>query len=80
LHFFGRNIFHRTVSGSLVFKAKFNEVKKRRELFAWYIQNPYTNVPIDYSYFPVQAWFEKQKESATEISMGWSRNPDAPFY
>jgi hypothetical protein len=70
LHFFGRDIFYKTVSGSLVFKAKFDEVGKRRELFAWYIQNPYANMPVDYSKFPVQAWFEKQEESATEISMG----------
>jgi len=77
LHFFGHDILHKSVSGSLVFKARFNEVEKRRELLAWYIQNPYATIPVDYSKFPVRAWFEKQKESATEISMGWSKNSNA---
>lgn len=75
LHYFDNNIFHKKVSGSLVFKTEFNKVEKRRELFGWYIQNPYADVPIDYNDFPVQDWFQEQSASDSEISMGWSSNP-----
>ncbi len=80
LHFWGRKIRHKTVSGSLVFKVRFNEAEKRRKLFGWYIQNPYANVPVNYSDFPVQAWFEKQQDSSGKMIMGWSRNSNALWY
>lgn len=41
LHYFGSEILHRSVSGTLVFKSFWSEQFQGRQLNAWYIQNPY---------------------------------------
>lgn len=66
LHFFGSEILHRSVSGTLVFKADRDEIQKRRILNARYIQNPFARVWVDPFLFPA-----KSSYIVLSFSMGW---------
>jgi len=71
MHFFGQDILHKSVSGTLVFKANFDEVQQRHKLQAWYIENPYANLNISTTIFPVEAIFGKLEANSSCIKMGW---------
>lgn len=70
LHFFGSEILHRSVSGTLVFKAERDDIQKRRILDARYIQNPFAKVWVDPFLFPV-----KSSYTVLGFSMGWRSRP-----
>jgi len=70
LHFFGSEILHRSVSGTLVFKAISDDNLKRRVLNAKYIQNPFAKVWVDPYLFPVQSSY-----TVLEFAMGWRIPP-----
>ena len=78
IHFFGSEIRHTTVSGTLVFKAEFIESDKRHYLKSWYIQNPFARTPIDSSMLPVQGRYIELERSERGFRMGWQRGKD--FY
>jgi hypothetical protein len=69
LHFYGREILHKSVSGTLVFKARNDDNLKRRVLEARYIQNPFAKIWVEPFLFPVQSSY-----TVLEYAMGW-RNP-----
>jgi hypothetical protein len=70
LHFFGSEILHRSVSGTLVFKATNNDKLKRRVLNARYIQNPFAKIWIDPFLFPVESSY-----TILQFAMGWRIPP-----
>ena len=70
LHFYGREILHKSVSGTLVFKAKNDDNLKRRILEARYIQNPFAKIQVDPFLFPVQSSY-----TILQLAMGWRRHP-----
>lgn len=74
IQFFGNEIRHRSVSGTLVFKADYNYVEKRRILNSWYVQNPYANVPISDTLFPAGEKFIVVNEKGDSLSMTWLKN------
>ena len=71
LHFFADRIRHTTVSGTLAFKIRYNHLFKRRELRAWYVENPYAAVPIDPMLFPVESRFVVVERASSQVSMRW---------
>ncbi len=75
IHYWGQEIRHRSVSGTLVFQDKFDKRQKRRFLESWYIQNPYATKPIDPSLFPVQARFVVKNRTREHFQMGWESDP-----
>jgi hypothetical protein len=70
LHFFGSEILHRSVSGTLVFKATSDDKLKRRVLNARYIQNPFAKIWIDPFLFPIQSSY-----TVLQFAMGWRIAP-----
>jgi hypothetical protein len=71
LHFFGSEVRHRTVSGTLVFRAVLNEAAKRHELKPWYIQNPFGKRRIEPNLFPAESRYIVTEEKAAHLSMAW---------
>ncbi len=71
IHYFGGEVRHRTVSGTLVFRDLFIEPENRRKLQGWYVQNPYAKVPIDSRVFPVDARFVVTGQDGSRYQMGW---------
>jgi hypothetical protein len=80
LQFYGREVKHTTVSGTLVFTPVWDEQVKRRALQAYYIQNPYasTRVRLDPRLFPAEAYYEIAAHSPSTLTMEWRRA--APMY
>lgn len=73
LHYWGSDIHHTSVSGTLVFKPSWRRDLKRRVLEAWYIENPFASVTVDPSLFPVQSRYVAVEKSPRGIHMGWRR-------
>ncbi len=71
LHFYGKEILHKSVSGTLVFKSKNNDNFRRRVLEARYIQNPFAKFWVDPFLFPVQSSF-----TILKFAMGWHTPPN----
>jgi hypothetical protein len=72
LHFFGSNICHKSISGTLFFSRRYDKILKRRALIASYIQNPYSKIQIDPSIFPVQRKFIViEKNNSSGYKMDW---------
>jgi hypothetical protein len=71
LHFRGSEIYHRSVSGTLVFEPRWEENRQRRFLQAHYIQNPYANVRLSPDLFPAKSKFIVINQDDSDISMGW---------
>ena len=71
LHYWGNDIRHKSVSGTLVFKAELDYFAKRRYLRAWYIENPYATSPVDPWLFPAESRFLIVGRSQTSFQMGW---------
>ena len=75
LHFFGSEVRHRTVSGTLVFRADLNKAIGRRELRPWYIQNPFAHTHVGPSLFPAESRYVLVEEKAGHPAMVWK--PDS---
>lgn len=73
LHFFGFNIQHKSVTGTLVFKRYKNPEKMIHEFDSWYIQNRYARTKIDYSLFPTKKNFIVLEKCDGGVYMGWDR-------
>jgi hypothetical protein len=71
LHLYRREVSHRSVSGTLVFKAEGDINFRGRVLRGWYIENPYANVKVDTSVFPVEASWIVIEKTEHEYRMGW---------
>lgn len=76
LHFAAREIRHRSVSGTLIFRASLNKSTQMRDIDAWYIQNPYANAPINAEIFPVKSWFGVAAKTTSSYSMKWFNPAD----
>lgn len=76
IHYFGHEIRHRSVSGTLVFRDVFDEPSKQRRLQGWFIQNPYAHKPIDPWVFPVEASFVVKSRNERRYQMAWIRSDD----
>ena len=70
IHFFGPDIVHTTVSGTLVFRHEFDEVNGVYYLRAHYVENPFAVVPIDPGLFPVKRRFVVVGRSP--LRMAWT--------
>ena len=55
---------------------RFISEKEIQRLNAWYIENPFTNVPIDSTVFPVKSRFIVQERTTAGFKMGWHKNED----
>jgi hypothetical protein len=71
LHFFGSNVVHKSISGTLFFKWRYDEILKRRVLIGSYIQNPYSNIKVDPFVFPVRSKFIVLEKDSTGYKMDW---------
>lgn len=71
LHYFGGTVLHRSVSGTLIFKSHYDEEKQRRELVAWYVQNPYARRAVDPDIFPLQSMLVAVEGSDGSYRMQW---------
>jgi hypothetical protein len=78
IHFFGSEIRHKSISGTLVFKSEFIEAERRHFLKSWYIQNPFAQTPIDSTALPVQGHLVVIERSETGFRLGWKNGKD--FY
>lgn len=72
LHYYGKNIFHKTVSGTLVFKAHLTELGHMFRVS--YIENPYASVPISPSLFLAKKKWVVISKSKENIEMGWEES------
>lgn len=70
-HFLGREIVHRSLAGTLVFKAKDVPDEGRHRLRAWWVQNPFANVSLESGLFPVESRFVVTARDP--LAMGWLR-------
>jgi len=73
IHYQGNEILHKSVSGTLVFKAEYDENTKSRYLKCWYVENPYALVKIDASLFPVESQFIVVERNDANFKMNWVR-------
>lgn len=73
LHFLGIEIKHKSVTGTLVYKAGYDGVRKSRYLQSWYVQNPYANVKINPAIFPAESRFVVVGQDEKEYEMKWVR-------
>jgi|SRR5687767_1876091 len=64
-----KEILHKSISGTLVFKAKNDDNLNRRVLDARYIQNPFAKIWVDPFLFPV-----KSSYTVFKFAMGWRTN------
>ncbi len=71
IHFFGSEIRHTTVTGTLVFRRMFDEGLHRHRLDSWYIQNPFAKVTIDPDLFPVQKKYIVSGHTEARYEMLW---------
>ena len=71
IHFFGREIRHKSVSGTLVFTSRLSEEKKMKELTVSYIQNPYAENPLPIDLFPVDSRFIVVDKTEKNYVMDW---------
>jgi hypothetical protein len=71
IHFFGNEVRHKSVTGTLVFRSGDDQEKKSRYLKCWYVQNPYANVSIDPNLFPAQSRFVIVDQKENRYKMGW---------
>ena len=76
LFFYGEKITHRSISSTLVFKAEGRKNFRGRSLRGWYIENPYANVKVDASIFPVEASYTILEKDAHGYKLGWIRRKE----
>ncbi|MBI5880389.1 MAG: hypothetical protein HZB53_22280 [Chloroflexi bacterium] len=71
LHFFGSEIHHTSVSGTLVFRKEYAARLRRHTLRAWFVQNPFATVPIPLLSLPIVSSYVVTRRNSTGIWMGW---------
>lgn len=73
LHLYRKQISHKTVSGTLVFKLAGQSNFKGHFIKGWYIENPYAKTKLDASVFPVEASYLVVDKSERGYKMEWKR-------
>lgn len=76
IHYYRGKIRHRSVSATLVFKRQWNPDESRHSLRAWFIQNPYANVPLSHETFNVVSAYIVTAQDEINFSMGWRPSED----
>lgn len=71
LHYFSHEITHKSVTGTLVFKAYYDGPRKSRYLKCWYVQNPHANVSVDPTVLPVESRFVVVGNDVSNFLMKW---------
>jgi len=71
LHFFLEEIRHRSVSGTLVFSPEYSTELGRRQLRGSFIENPYANIQVDLTLFPIPHSLVVVARSENSIAMEW---------
>lgn len=71
IHFFGNEIRHKSVSGTLVFREGYDDARHSRYLQSWYIQNPYANVKLNPDIFPAESRFIVVRQNDKIFEMKW---------
>jgi hypothetical protein len=71
IHFFGKEIRHKSVTGTLVFRSCYDEARKSRYLQSWYVQNPYANLTIDPAIFPTESRYVVIGQDDEVFKMKW---------
>jgi hypothetical protein len=71
IHSYRQEIRHKSVTGTLVFKQDYDPKQKSRYLQSWYVQNPYANVAINPSIFPVESRFVVIEQNDEFFEMKW---------
>jgi hypothetical protein len=74
LHLYRKEVSHRTVSGTLVFKAQGGVDFRGRRLQGLYIENPFANVKVNASILPVEASYLVTGQNPAGYIMGWVKN------
>jgi hypothetical protein len=80
LSFAGEDVLHQDISGTLVFEARPNWDVLRRELKAYYIQNPYATTPVEGCLFPVEDRLTILHQGADGFRMGWARQSGPGYW
>ena len=62
---------HKSVSGTIVFKAEWGKVFKGGQLHGWFIENPYANVKVDPDIVPIEGKYVVVSQSESGIQMAW---------
>ena len=73
IHFLGKEVVHKTVSGTLVFKANFNSELGRRELIGWWIENPFAKNLLHLDNFPLKARYIVTEKTRDSFKMAWQK-------
>jgi hypothetical protein len=71
LHLYRKELSHTTVSGTLVFKEKWDQEFRGRLLQGWFIENPYAKVKVDASGFPTISNLEVVDKTAEGYILEW---------
>lgn len=71
--YFKNSIRHRSVSGTLAFKAGYDMAKKTRYLKAWYVENPFAEQKLDPAIFDVEAKFVIVEKKEEFVMLNWVR-------
>lgn len=71
LHFSDEKIKHTNVSGTLVYKIYWDEASGRHYLKAWYIENPFADVPIPTNLFKVEDAYIAINRDPQNLKMQW---------
>ena len=71
LHYFGTRVYHKSVTGTLVFNATLSADRQRRQLKGCYIENPFAKAPVDPGLFPVESRYVVAENLGTCFRMEW---------
>jgi hypothetical protein len=74
IHYFGTEILHTSVSGTLVFRSSENLDRLCRELKVYWVENPFANdlIKIDDSIFPAENKLIVKNKNLSNVSMEWT--------
>ncbi|MFN8464582.1 MAG: hypothetical protein U0X20_03490 [Caldilineaceae bacterium] len=71
ISYFGSQIQHTSVSGSLVFRASEPANSSCNPFRCWFIQNPFARTPVRSDMFPVESSYVVEGRSPTAYQMRW---------
>jgi hypothetical protein len=74
LHFLGSEVRHKSISGTLVFRARPDDALGRHVLHGAYIQNPFASQSINPTVFPVASRFVVLDKNERHYRMDWVSN------
>ena len=69
IHFYEDKIFHTSVSGTLIFQEI--QTSEGYRLHSWYVENPFSSVPIPSKIFPVRSSFIEISRDKNGVTMKW---------